>query len=605
MPAPAHAQALYRRWRPQTFEDVIGQAHITHTLRNAVNGGRLAHAYLFTGPRGTGKTSVARILAKAVNCTGEGARPCNACGICLSMTEGRALDLIEIDAASNTGVDDVRDLREKIAFSPNETTYKVYIIDEVHMLSTAAFNALLKTLEEPPPHALFILATTEPHKIPDTILSRCQRYDFRRVPVAQLVEKLARICAAEGTEADPAALDLVARSATGSIRDAESLLDQLMALGERLTVDLVRDVLGTPTDAAVVEVAGALVARDAGRGLAVIHAALDRGADVRQLQAQVLDYLRGLLLIQSGVDPALLDATSDQLEVMRAQATGLPPADLIAAMHLFNDARPSADHTHPSLPLELALVEAVLGKPDPPARVDLPVAEVAPVRPAPGPRHAMAPVQHPSTRTAQAPATRTGPPPTGTGAGPGATAQRPAVDVPVARAAAEDAPPVGAPADSAPSGMDAPAVGVPSGVDAPPADPSPVAARSPAAALAQVQERWAAVLAAVGRRDKNTAALLKDCRPVAADATSVSLGFFYEFHCARVAEPKRAALVADALAEVLGAPRAVVCTVVPASAADADTRPRTKADQARQDPVIRHAVESLGARVAGVKSEDG
>ncbi|RIL05718.1 DNA polymerase III subunit gamma/tau, partial [bacterium] len=356
------AQALYRRWRPQSFDDVLGQDHIIQTLRNAVATQRLAHAYLFTGPRGTGKTSVARILAKAVNCTGAGdARPCNACPTCVSMTEGRSMDLIEIDAASNTGVDDVRDLRDKIGFAPTEARYKVYIVDEVHMLSTAAFNALLKTLEEPPGHAIFILATTEVHKIPDTILSRCQRHDFRRQGVAVTAAKLARICAAEGVTADPAALELVARAATGSLRDAESLLDQLVATGDAISVEAVQAILGVPTGDVVAGLVDAVIAADGGAGLRLINGAVDRGTDVRQLQSQILGYLRGLLLIQTGVDADLLAVADDTLARMRDQAGRLPTTALVPMIHRFNEARPAADRALPSLPLELALMQTVLG----------------------------------------------------------------------------------------------------------------------------------------------------------------------------------------------------------------------------------------------------
>src|SRR5512139_3622310 len=223
------AQALYRKWRPQTFDEVSGQEHVLHTLRNAIGSGRIAHAYLFSGPRGTGKTTMARLLAKAVNCLNPdpSARPDNTCAICTAITEGRLLDLIELDAASNRGIDEIRDLRDKINFAPGQARYKVYIIDEVHMLTEPAFNALLKTLEEPPPHVIFILVTTDPHKIPATITSRCQRFDFRRIPLQVSVDRLAYIVMQEGLRAEPAALELIARQGTGAMRDAISLLDQL------------------------------------------------------------------------------------------------------------------------------------------------------------------------------------------------------------------------------------------------------------------------------------------------------------------------------------------------------------------------------------------
>src|SRR5512145_2032487 len=226
-------QALYRKYRPKEWDEVVGQDHVVTSLKNAIAADRVAHAYLFAGSRGTGKTTLARLLAKAVNCTNPDPtkRPCNECDHCKAVNDNRFLDLIEIDAASNTSVDDVRDLRDKINFSPSQGKYKIYIIDEVHMLSTAAFNALLKTLEEPPPHAIFILATTEVHKIPATVLSRCQRHEFRRIPVADIVAHLKQMAADEGIQVAPEALTLIARQSTGAMRDAISLLDQLSSTG--------------------------------------------------------------------------------------------------------------------------------------------------------------------------------------------------------------------------------------------------------------------------------------------------------------------------------------------------------------------------------------
>ncbi|MBC7260485.1 MAG: DNA polymerase III subunit gamma/tau, partial [Chloroflexi bacterium] len=270
------AQALYRRWRSQTFAEIIGQEHVTQTLLNALRAGRIAHAYLFAGPRGTGKTSTARVLTKAVNCLDpQNGEPCNRCAICRSLNEGRSLDLIEIDAASNRGIDEIRALREKIAFAPSECRYKVYVIDEVHMLTNEAFNALLKTLEEPPPHAIFVLATTEPHKIPLTVLSRCQRFDFRRVSLSHLKQKLERICAQEGIRIQPAALDAIARYASGSFRDAESLLDQLASYGaEEISLEDVRRVLGTAPGEVISGMIQALVTRDVNTGLRLLNEAL-------------------------------------------------------------------------------------------------------------------------------------------------------------------------------------------------------------------------------------------------------------------------------------------------------------------------------------------
>src|SRR4030067_614424 len=327
------SQAFYRRWRPRAGDEVIGQDHVIQTLRHAVAGQRLAHAYLFAGPRGTGKTTTARILAKAVNCLADDPAdpPGNRCHPCEAVNEGRFLDLIEIDAASNTSVDDVRDLRDKVNFSPSEGRSKVYIVDEVHMLSTAAFNALLKTLEEPPAHVLFVLATTEVHKIPATVLSRCQRHEFRRVPVAEMTAYLESRCRQEGLTADPAALALIARQATGSLRDAISLLDQLASTGEDVTVQRAETVLGTATGETVRQVVEAIRDGRLDRGLTALNQSLDGGADPRQLARQIVDFLRNLLLMKMG-NEALVDASPEMRREMVALAAALMPDALLTGI---------------------------------------------------------------------------------------------------------------------------------------------------------------------------------------------------------------------------------------------------------------------------------
>ncbi|RME82390.1 MAG: DNA polymerase III subunit gamma/tau [Caldilineae bacterium] len=356
-------QALYRRYRPQTFEEVVGQRHVAETLRNALRQGRIGHAYLFTGPRGTGKTSTARILAKAVNCRAAEVddRPDNSCPICVAINEGRLLDLIEIDAASNTSVDDVRELRDRVAFAPSEADYKVYVIDEVHMLSTSAFNALLKTLEEPPPHVIFILATTEPHKIPATVLSRCQRFDFHRIATREIAEYLAQLAEKEGVRVTPEALGIIARSATGSMRDAISLLDQIIAYGhEEVDAELVRDVLGMVSGKAVSELADALADQDPAEVLAKLHELINRGVELSQLVSQLIDHLRVLLLLNVGRDASLVDLPDAMLEEVQAQARRFRPTQLLHAIRVLNEAglalkTPFAGY----LPVELALLDAI------------------------------------------------------------------------------------------------------------------------------------------------------------------------------------------------------------------------------------------------------
>ena len=325
-------QALYNKWRPQRWEEIVGQQHVVQTLRNAVAGDRVVHAYLFAGPRGTGKTTAARLLAKAVNCLDEdlAARPCNKCAHCVAVNENRFLDLIEIDAASNTSVEDVRDLRDKINFTPNQGTYKVYIIDEVHMLSTAAFNALLKTLEEPPAHAIFILATTEMHKIPATVLSRCQRHEFRRVPVDDIVGQLQNIVTNERLTAEPEALTLIARQSAGGMRDAISLLDQMASTGQEITLGLTQTVLGTATSQTVIELVSSVLNRKPAAGMDAIHTALDSGTDPRLLARQVVDYLRALLLVQMG-NASQVDLAADARVLRLKSMPGLFPYRMCCA----------------------------------------------------------------------------------------------------------------------------------------------------------------------------------------------------------------------------------------------------------------------------------
>jgi DNA polymerase-3 subunit gamma/tau len=355
-------QVFARRFRPLDFEQVVGQEAVTRTLANAVAGGRVAQAYLFAGPRGVGKTSVARILAKALNCSeGPTVKPCGVCDNCRAIAAGNDTDVLEIDGASNRGIDDVRELRERVRFAPGHSPYKIYIIDEVHMLTAEAFNALLKTLEEPPSHVVFVFATTRLDKVPPTIVSRCQRFIFRRIATAAIEEKLRAIAAKEELSADDAALSLIARRAGGSMRDAESLFDQVIAFaGEEITVDDVERTLGLVAAEAVEQLASAVLAGDGAGALRAVDALVREGADLSQAVHQLVEYFRDLMVLAAVPDqPDLVDVGGDEREKMRAVAAEHSPATLLNVINVFLEAAgPMSRVLSPRLVLEYAALKA-------------------------------------------------------------------------------------------------------------------------------------------------------------------------------------------------------------------------------------------------------
>jgi DNA polymerase-3 subunit gamma/tau len=352
-------QALYRAWRPLKFEDVIGQEHIAKTLQNALLKEKTSHAYLFTGPRGTGKTSAAKIIAKTINCEqAPAAEPCNECAACRGITDGSVSDVIEIDAASNNGVDEIRDVRDKVKYAPSAVQYKVYIIDEVHMLSTGAFNALLKTLEEPPKHVLFILATTEPHKIPLTIISRCQRFDFRRIPDSAIVKRLEKITEAISAEVDEAALKMVAKASDGGMRDALSLLDQTLSYSDgRVTLDDVLSITGAVSQQFLSKVAEAIAEKDVVTALDSVEQLLQQGKDPARFLEDLIYYYRDMLLYQtsSELEEVMERAKAD--EAFRKLAEATEKSSIYDLISILNRSQQDMKWTnHPRIFLELSLV---------------------------------------------------------------------------------------------------------------------------------------------------------------------------------------------------------------------------------------------------------
>lgn len=603
------SQVFYRKWRPQSLAEVVGQEALTRTLLGALQQERVSHAYLFCGPRGTGKTSTGRILAKAVNCLENGkGEPCNECAMCRAVTEGRALDIIEIDAASNTGVDDIRDLREKVNYRPGEARYKVYIIDEVHMLSTNASNALLKTLEEPPPHVIFVLATTETHKVLPTIISRCQRFDFRRLSRADVVAKLERICGEEGISIPPEGLALIARGARGSLRDAENLLEQVSTYyGNQAELAQIQELLGISGDARVRELAAHIVAGDIAAGMTLINAVNRDGLDLKQFNRELLVYLRAVLLALSGA-AAALDLAEGELKEAEALAKKATLPRLLRAVKLFGQLDFGFDQ-YSTLPLELALVDSTMGtdgetpppepkaaapkaavKTAPPKAVSPPVKpEVKPEPEAVSPPVTAEPAPEPIEK--KPPAAKETPPP--------AIELEPDIKPPPVTAKPETAP-LPAEIEPEPESKTPPVTAAPEAIEAEPEpdvspDAMPKASAAPPepgaeAELERLSANWQRILAQAPPEVKKSAALgyirSAGVRPIAIEKDTVVLTFRYPIHKSQVEKPENQRVVAGVISDFLSRPCRIRCVCQP-----------------EPDHLVR-AVRNLGAEITGVEEKN-
>lgn len=558
--ARGETSSLYRKYRSQSFDEseFIGQTHVVQTLRNAIQLNRVAHAYLFCGPRGTGKTSTARLLAKAVNCLHPDVhkRPCNQCANCLAISTGATTDVIEIDAASNRGIDDIRDLRERVKYAPTQLKTKFYIIDEAHQITGAAANAFLKTLEEPPEHTKFVLATTDPEELLQTIVSRCQRFDFRRFTLEQIVVHLERIATLEHLTIEREALVEIARNATGSMRDALGLLDQLAVYqeddseqGERtITLDAVRALLGVSRNERIESLVAAIAERDAGKALAIVNDSVDAGDDPRQLNRQLVAYLRTLMFTKAG-------AGHDVDDTARSLAGRFHLGDLAELAALFSQVDYRIKHsTYAQLPLEIALVEAAT------RGESRPVAQAA-SQPVPAP---------------SAP-----PPADPTYSAVGVTPDQIAAKPPTTRLSDRVRGRTSSIAETPPAPVPTPTP--PPRVATTPQPPVSVA--TPAAAstgnlnVEALADLWPQIRADVKTIDRRIEALLAATDPYDVRGNEVALTTPYPFHCQRLNADKEKGIVTDVISRLVGQPVVLTCyqrgQEPPKSAAGAPTAPVT------------------------------